>query len=207
VLTFISVGNDLTEELPLPGWFDWRGLRVYQLGARHGLPRLATEEDGSAPSDSMTQEEWLRRCVPHLRICRTPIDEPMNARWQQTASHLDSMARFCRRQQVPMGLVIVPGPFQVSPALCDALRRQAGYEAGQLDVALPQRRLAALAAEQGVPLVDLLPYFESSRECPFERRREELTDHGNQLAAEVVGRWIEQHYRTQIASARHAGTP
>ena len=115
------------------------------------------------------------------------------------------MARVCRRQQIPLAIVAVPGPFQVSSSLCDALRRQAGYEPAQVDVELPQRRLAAFAAENQLPLVDLLPYFKSSGHCTFERYQAQLNDHGNQVTSEVVGRWIEQHYRTQIASARHAG--
>ncbi len=205
VLTFFSVGNDLTEELPLPGWFDWRGLRMYQLGARSSTSGQPVETASS--TQPLSQEAWLRRCAPHLRVCRTPIDEHMNGRWQLAAAHLETMVRFCRRQDVPLALVVVPSPFQVNPPLCDALRRQAGYEPGQIDLSLPQRRLAALAADQCVPLVDLLPYFQSSGEAPYERYQQELNEHGNRVAADVVGRWIEQHYRTQIASARHAAAP
>jgi hypothetical protein len=70
---------------------------------------------------------------------------------------------------------------------------------------LPQRRLAAFAAEHNVAMLDLLPHFKSSGHCTYERFQPQLNDHGNQITADVVGRWIEQHYRTQIASARHAG--
>ena len=206
VITFISVGDDLTEELPLPGWFDWRGLRMYQLGARK--TSLGERFVGDrADSPDVSRETYLRRCSSHLAVCRTPIDGCMTARWQETNSHLAQMVRFCRRQEMHLALVVVPGPFQVNPTLCDALRRQAGYKPEQVDLHLPQRRLAALAAEQGMPVVDLLPYFNSSSQTPYERYQREFNDYGNQVAADVVGRWIEQHYRTQIASARHAAAP
>lgn len=206
VITFFSVGDDLTEELPLPGWFDWRGLRMYQLGARSSSQGERFVADRVQPQ-AISREAYLRRCASHLAVCRTPIDDEMNARWQETTGYVAQMVQFCRRQQIPMALVVVPGPFQVNPMLCDALRRQAGYEPGQVDLHLPQRRLAALAAEQGLPVVDLLPYFQSSGPALYERYQGEWNDEGNQLAAEVVGRWIEQHFRTQIASARHAANP
>jgi hypothetical protein len=205
VLTFFSVGDDLTEELPLPGWFDWRGLRMYQLGARSSS--LGERSTAAEQPLECSREAYLRRCASHLAVCRTPIDEAMSDRWQETTSYLAQMAHFCRRQQTPLALVVVPGPFQVNATLCDALRRQAGYEPGQVDLHLPQRRLAALAAEQGLPVVDLLPYFESSGAGLYERYQAHWNDEGNQLAADIVGRWIEQHFRTQIASARHAANP
>lgn len=206
VLAFFSVGDDLTEELPLPGVFDWRGLRMYQLSARNRSLGERCDPRKAALAEA-SREAYLRRCAPHLAVCRTPIDDRMSARWQEAKSHLTQMAAVCRRQQIPLALVVVPGPFQVNSTLCDALRRQAGYEPGQVDLHLPQRRLAALAGEQSIPVVDLLPYFQSSGEATYERYQHELNDHGNQLATDVIGRWVEQQYRTQIASARHAAVP
>lgn len=206
VLTFFSVGDDLTEELPLPGVFDWRGLRMYQLGARnrslgHRCDAAKTTSTGDC------REAYLRRCAAHLAVCRTPIDEQMGLRWQEARTHLSQMADICRRQQIPLALVVVPGPFQVNATLCDAMRRQAGYEPKQVDLQLPQRRLAALAGEQSIPVVDLLPYFQSCGQTTYERYQHELNEQGNRLATEVIGRWIEQQYRTQIASARQAAAP
>jgi hypothetical protein len=190
VLLFLSVGDDVTDELPLPGPFDWRCLGLYQLGAR----MLGSTTAGSAAGllePCRQREEYLRQIAGQFSVCRTPIDERMRRRWRATLRHLDDMLAFCRQRRIAAALVLVPGEFQVCPRLCESLRRQAGCEPGQVDLELPQRKLAQYADQRQVPLLDLLPHLRAASEPCYCRHQSSWNDQGNKLAAEVLGEWIK----------------
>ena len=205
VLTFISVGDDVTDELPLPGVFDWKSLGVYQLGARclgtpHGI--IAQPSCGHPAVDCLADREvYLQAACSRLAVCRTPIDQRMCGRWNETLAHLKAIVDTCERSKIAAALVLVPAEFQVSRPLCESLCRRAGYDQGQLDLDLPQRRLAAFADEHQVPVLDLLPHFRASRSAGYRRNERTWTDAGHDLAVEAVGQWLQRRYATQVAAA------
>jgi hypothetical protein len=203
VLTFVSIGDDVTQQLPLPGAFDWRGLAIYQIGARNKRP------GGVADCDPLVREipsrdAFLRDTARRLSVCRTPIEGPMHQRWQETVGHLEEIVRHCQRQHIPVGLVLVPGEFQVNPQLCRSLCLQAGFEPSQLDLELPQRRLLHFADDRHVPVLDLLPHFRSADPPPYLRNQVEWDDAGNTLAAQALTQWLRGRYGTQIAANAQA---
>ena len=203
VLTFLSLGDDVTRQLPTPGAFDWRGLGLYQLAARlTAAPGIALDE-----TCEIDREAYLRAASVQLAVCRTPLDETMLARWEESLAWLDRIARFCERNDIPQALVLLPGEFQVSPVLCDGLCRNAGYERGQIDLDLPQRRLAAFANDRELPLFDLLPHLRAAAEYPFERNGPRLNDGGQRVVAGALGDWLRRRYGTQVTARVQASVP
>jgi hypothetical protein len=84
------------------------------------------------------------------------------------------------------------------------LRRRAGYGTAQVDLGLPQRRLAAYACERDVAIVDLLPALRNSREPAFRRHETRLSDAGQRIAAETIGGWIDRQYGASITAVHLA---
>jgi hypothetical protein len=198
VLAFISIGDDITTA-PLgaeaPSAFDWRSLRSLQwIGGTLGLSTRIASPCDSVPSAPADYEGYLRHSAHRLAICRTPIEPAMHQRWRQTMGHLDGLVRACRRRSIAVALVLVPSEFQVCPGLCETLSRRVGYEANQIDLELPQRRLAGFAHERSLPVLDLLPHFRASASSPYNRHQCQLSDHGNQLVTETIGGWLQTRF-------------
>ncbi|MGE0610238.1 MAG: hypothetical protein AB7O62_24315, partial [Pirellulales bacterium] len=202
VLAYISIGDDICQPIPAPSLmnFDWRGLGAVQWS----VSSLTIPGSGPAHSASMQppveREEFLQTAASRLAVCRTPIAPELQRHWEQTFSHLESMARLCQRHGSTLALVLVPGEFQVSPTLCDSLRRHAGYEQGQIDLELPQRRLMEFAARRDLPVLDLLPYLRASHESPYERNDIHWNDRGNAIAANALAHWLQRQYGPQVAA-------
>jgi hypothetical protein len=78
---------------------------------------------------------------------------------------------------------------------------------GQLDPELPQRRVTQFAAQRNIPVIDLLPVFRSSQQAVYLPNRAEMSDHGIQLAVDVVGSWLLARYGSELASAQSAAGP
>ncbi|MCH8923477.1 MAG: hypothetical protein IIA67_10065 [Planctomycetes bacterium] len=211
VMLFISVGDDITSQLPTPGVFDWRGLHLYQAGARlfsdsrsaGRLPKeLAVEQPPSSPSD---RGDYLRRCAGRLSVCRTPLSSRMRRRWQEVEAHLQHVAQACRSRDVPLLIVVVPADFQVNPVLCDSMRRQMGYQSEQVDLELPQRRLREFAEVHDVLLLDLLPEFKADGAKLYLRHQSRWSKRGNTKAARLIDAWLRSRYPTGGERLARAG--
>ena len=136
--------------------------------------------------------------------CRTPLDETMHARWRRLESDLKGVAEVCKQQQIPLAIVLLPSDFQVNRELSDVVRRRLGWEAAEVDLELPQRRLAALAAEHRLAIFDLLPCLSQTDECTYVRHASQWNELGHELAAMSLGRWIYARYGTTIAATAQA---
>jgi hypothetical protein len=209
VLVFVSVGSDIIQPTPAPTVFNSQRLCTVQLGwlwLGHQSAGLSARSSNARPYAGATTDlqGYLRQCVEQLTVCRTPLDPPMQRRWRETFRYLDQMATSCRRHATPLALVVAPGEFQVSEQLCNVLRRRGGYEPGQLDVELPQRRLSAFAHQREVALLDLLPPLRNSAQPPFCRNESRLSDEGNHVAANVLADWITTQFGSSIASSQVA---
>jgi hypothetical protein len=204
VLVFLSIGHDIVSQEPMRSEYDWRSLRLVQCGSRLlQVPTACAASDRHAPAD-LGYEEYVRASGHHLAVCRTPIDADMQRHWRATTGHLDQLATHCRERGIAIGLVLVPCEFQVSSALCQTASRRMGYDAAQLDLELPQRRLARFAQERNLPVIDLLPHFRACGFSPYRRHASELNEQGNELATQVIGAWLETRYGPQIAATAQA---
>ena len=164
LLAFVSVADDIEGEPAGRDPFDWRALgltRAVQLcvGWQINGSELAPVESQPAAGD-----EWNRfvaACSPQLSICRKPMDGATQQRWKTTLGRFDSLVDTCRSANISLALVVIPSPLQTSRPLLDAVCRRTGCTPGDVDLELPQRRLAAYAADRKLPLCDLLPALRS----------------------------------------------
>ena len=205
VLAFFTVGHDVTADPSAPGPFDWRSLRLCRLAA---APLGLSTGGGEiiAAGESPDFEAYLSACTPRVTVCRTPTDAAIERHWQVTRTRLEDLVRSCHRLRTEVALVVVPEDFQVNAIVCQALRRRLGYEAGQLDLELPQRRLARLAEELELPVLDLLPYFRAAQSCTYARDDGMWNDQGNQVAGEAIGGWLQARFgATILAQTRRGG--
>lgn len=201
VLAMLSVGDDVTTRLPLPDTYDWRSLHSYQLGVRSLGPHVvgnAAETCFERPSNDY--EAYLQVAAARMAVCRTPMDEAMHRRWEETHIWLDRIADRCRRREIPFALVLVPDDYQLDAALCQTLRRRCGCRQEQLDLELPQRRLKLYAERRQLPVLDLLPHFRASHEAAYGRNSHLWNDHGNAVAADAIAGWLRTRYGTMLAS-------
>ncbi|MGD9724448.1 MAG: hypothetical protein AB7O59_24405 [Pirellulales bacterium] len=204
VLAMLSVCDDLTRDVPAPSWFDWRQFELARW-LRGTTAPAATVLTAKRAADF---ESFCRSVAPQLAACRTPIDERMRTRWQQTLQAVDGLVAQCDSTKVEVALVLVPGEFQVNRALCATLARRSGYAPGQLDVDLPQRKLACYAAKRRVPVVDLLPALRLLADSPYERNAETWNEDGHAAAAGAISGWLESRYGRQLGvSARLTSAP
>ncbi|MBL9123188.1 MAG: hypothetical protein JNG90_06115, partial [Planctomycetaceae bacterium] len=207
IVVLVSVGSDITDELPAPGIFDVRGLRIYQLAATTwGAPspqrdRAATVVDG--PAERLQRQVRSER---QLVVCRTPLDKSMRGRWVETYQHLDDLIRQAGRQEVEVVLAAAPSACQVSPSLCAQLQRRLGLAPASVDLELPQRRLASFAAGRDVTWIDLLPSLRQTAAPPFERSGDEFSAAGNQAVAQALEHCLATHHR-ELATPVAQATP
>ncbi len=205
VLAMLTVCDELTRERPASSWFDWRQLELARIAGAQPDAMPAAPAPAARAADF---ESFCGLVSPQLAACRTPIDQSMRHRWQQTFESVDLLAEACRAKNLPLAMVLVPGEFQLNRALRDTLARRAGYAPDQLDVDLPQRKLASYAAERRLPLVDLLPIWRLCRESPYERHAEHFSAAGHQATAAAIGGWLESRYGSQLAAtSRLSGAP
>ena len=195
VLIAVPVCLDVTRAQPAASWFDWR---QFELGRRFAPPAAPTEESAPAVADQETQ---LSNLAPQLAACRTPIDPAIRNRWQQTFAAVDRLVNDCRRRDVAVALVLVPGEFQINALLRDALARRCGYAREELDLELPQRKVAGFADACRVPTVDLLPSLRLCRQSPYVRHASTWNETGEDAVASAIGGWLESRYGRHLAMA------
>jgi hypothetical protein len=196
LLVFVSIGTDITEAPALPGPFDWRSLHLVQRSAglltHEAVSKVATRcaRLGHRHHES---SDW-EKLVGQLPICRVPVPEPLESRWQAVYGHLDTLLDRCRALDIEPMVVALPCEFQVDDKLCQTLCRRAGFRPEQIDIDLPQRRLASYAKDRGVEMLDLSPHLRASRRPNYECNSEHFNEEGNSLSAAILSDWLETRY-------------
>jgi hypothetical protein len=205
IVVLVSVGDDITEQVPAPGLFELRGLRLYQLAASTWLqPGRQANQLNTGSQQSSQHGEILSRAERQLVVCRTPIDETTRSHWDKTCSHLDDLIRHAQRRKIEVALVAAPSACQVCPSLCKQVQRRLGYAATNVDLELPQRRLAAFASGRRVTWIDLLPPLRETTTPAFERSSLELSAAGNEAVAQTLEHWIVGHFRQLVSPVAQA---
>jgi hypothetical protein len=204
VLVFVSAG-DLIGQTAARAELDWRRVRLARLAARW-WPANASALPGAEPAIESLRcasdyEDHLRRCGRRLSACRVPIDAGLDGLWNLAIRQLNDLCGQCQRRHLPLVLVVTPAEFQVDRRLSEILKRRAGLNSAQLDLEMPQRRLAQFAQARGLPLIDLLPYFRASEVSPFMRHSPDWNDRGHALAGQVLAGWLQSRLGGTIAAA------
>lgn len=204
VLICISVATDITEAPPLPGSFDWRSLHLVQrslaLSGRDAQWGDRARECTTASTDPASLK-CLDDAARQLEVCRVPVQDHLQTRWREVFAHLDGLVQRCRDDAITPILVGMPCEFQIDERLRETLCRRAGYREDQIDVDLPQRRLAAYATDRGIQMVDLMPHLRASRAPSYRCDADQFNKHGNSLAAIVLCDWLESQYGSTLLAS------
>lgn len=206
VLAFLSVGTDLSAMPATRGVFDWQGLRICQWSA--AALWSPGEQTASPQSPGVDEyETFLRREGELLKICRTPITAKMQARWQATLQELDALVVTSARQRTPLAFVLVPCAFQVDRRLCRRLCRRLGCDEKDIDLELPQRRLAQFADQHEIPTFDLLPRLRASETTPYVRHADGWNERGNRVVARALSQWLSAQFGTLLVGSPGTSQP
>jgi hypothetical protein len=204
VLLSVFVGNDITEELPAPRRLHprqhalvllcERGARLWQ--ERHARPAPAGPPDRLQPA--LAPATFRAVEARRLAVCLRTAPPGLETQWQRACAHLAAIVHDCRRRGVPLAVVLIPDEFQVNPAVLDQAVVDAGVTSEAVDVALPQRRLAAFFARHQVPCLDLLPHFAGAADT-YAAHDTHWNGAGNRLAAERLAAWLPDRLALKVA--------
>jgi hypothetical protein len=207
VLSFY-IGNDIHEDWAT-GFFSSAGskalhaFRVLLLVSRSSEPyeqvfsgetMIREEPDGTRTElPLMTEEKHVDREWKHLdALFRDPPDHRTRRAWRDTERAIREFVAICREQNLPVVATIAPDEIQVVPALFERVAREHGEPTSAFDLEYPNRRLAALFAELGVPALDFLPALrEAEARAPtYHLRAVHWNRHGNAVVAGVLAPWL-----------------
>ena len=171
--------------------------------ARTGAFRDVTQGAQGAPdldAPITTRERYLESVRRELAFFRGDGASAVARAWFDSLAGLTKIIALCRARGVPLAVVLSPSHVQVSRALLAEGARSAGVDPAGIDVAGPQRRLAAFFAERGVPVLDLLPAFErAARERDPDGFYLTNDTHwsvaGNEIAAQEIARFLADQLR------------
>ncbi len=209
VLSFY-IGNDIHEDWAT-GFFTSAGsktvhaLRVLLLVSRSSEPyqqvmsgeaMIREEPDGTRTElPLMTEEKHVDREWKHLdALFRDPPHHRTRRAWRDTERAIRDFVALCRAQGLPVVATIAPDEIQVVPALFERVAREHGEPTSAFDLEYPNRRLAALFAELGVPVLDFLPALRAAEaQAPtYHLRAVHWNRHGNAAAAAALEPWLAQ---------------
>jgi hypothetical protein len=209
VLVSVFVGNDITEELAAPRHLDPRQHALYLFGAR-GLKLLRERwRQGPAPTGAgdrlarppLSPETYRAVEARRLTVCLRPVPEAVERKWRRALDCLDGIVAECRGRGVPAAFVLIPDELQVNPHVLARAVADAGADAADVDVGLPQRRLAEFCAGRGVACLDLLPVLAGDGDA-YAPQDTHWNVRGNRLAAEAIRRWLGPECSPQINAER-----
>jgi len=194
VLVPLFLGNDILEPIAVPELLRFNPDALYvELLARRGYRLL--REYGRRPGAGklygpLSDEGYLELASRHLSICRK-VDSPTEQqRWAFALEQLRGLFADCRAHRVPVRVLLLPDEVQISKDLQARALKVRGWQAGDIDASLPNRRLLQFCANEQVPCLDLLPVFEQAGPAAYEPNDSHWNKLGNRLAAEAVAEWL-----------------
>ena len=135
-------------------------------------------------------DDYVRSRASSVYSCRATAGSAADSELRAAQNAVTRLADACRKQRVPLTLVLVPGDFQMSPQLTASFCRREELDPAALDLELPQRRWRALGEHLNVGVVDLLPALRASGDVVFCENSSEWNDRGISLAAETIARGL-----------------
>ncbi|MBA4016571.1 MAG: hypothetical protein C0483_05230 [Pirellula sp.] len=135
-------------------------------------------------------DDYVRNRASSVFACRAVDGSAADVELRAAQNAVTRLAEACRKQRIPLTLVLVPGDFQLSPQLTASFCRREELDPAALDLELPQRRWRALGEHLNVGVVDLLPTLRASGEVVYRENTSEWNDRGITLAAETIARGL-----------------
>jgi lysophospholipase L1-like esterase len=200
VLVPIFVGNDITEWIASPELrrFNPDALHVELLARRVG--RLALERWRVAAEDSkgfrmgrrppFSSRTYLELTAGRLVVCRKHQTGPDREKWRNVFNYLDAILRDCEARKVPVALLLLPDEFQVNADLLRRALELRSWSQDDIELLLPQKRLADFCQERGVPCLDLFDTIAAAGPDAYITNDGHWTPLGNRVAADTVAEWL-----------------
>jgi hypothetical protein len=139
--------------------------------------------------------------------CMRPEPTPV---WREaeraTRDALRELRTWCDAHDLPVLLFAIPTPMQIDPQERQRWLQRFDLDAADFDFRLPNRRLARLAREAGLPLVDLTDALaaEVARGVPISFETDEhWTATGHEVAAGLLLEPVMQHLVDTSPAAQH----
>ena len=155
------------------------------LGAQTSLPRgtPAFLDDPALEPPTFSHERFTEIERERLIVCNA-ADPNVERRY---AGMYESLTQFRRVLGDKLLVVVIPDEFQVNDALWSELV-SAQPRGGALDRTLPQRRLGAFCAREGIALLDLLePLRQAQKQARvYHLRDTHWNSNGHRLAGEAI---------------------
>jgi hypothetical protein len=154
-------------------------------------PATATALDTASPltlTAPLEYDDYVRsRAASVLASHKSPRAE-LDIRRREAQAALERVTRICRKHDIPVTLVLVPGEFQLSSSLTAAFCRRMQCHPSELETELPQRRWSALAEHLQVSTIDLLPALRENGEIVYLPNSADWNDRGQTIVAETIAR-------------------
>ncbi len=170
---------------PKKSWY--RKLHLYEFASR----RIRNMK-------SATSQEGFARAYtpPELYLCKkepSPETLEMYAIMEQLLLEVD---RFGKRQGVPIVFALAPSQFQVYESLWQEILAVAPEAGDSYDPSLPNDRLMEFGHQNGLMMIDLLPYLSSEsvkEELLYNREEQHWTPRGNEVVAEALQNYLNEN--------------
>ena len=198
VVVSCFVSNDLTDEPERLDWYPapvrfaarWRTWRLVRNAVTMARWRAWNRSLPAAPS--MSEDAWLAQERGRGFLYVKPWPRWLEEHAAGLERTYDRMAGLARRGRFPLVILLVPAAVQVDAPLAAAVA--AGRPDRSLDLDLPTRRLRALFARTGLPVIDLTPVYRAEaargREV-FQARDGHWNALGQLLAARAIARYAD----------------
>jgi hypothetical protein len=145
----------------------------------------------------LSEENFREVEARRLAVCLRDPSGSLEKNWRRSLGWLQDIVDECHAHQVPLAVVLIPDEFQVNLTVLDKALTVAPWQREELELELPQRRLAAFFAGRGVPCLDLLPSFRGVPDT-YAVRDTHWNVRGNRLAADCLTRWFKESFRPGI---------
>lgn len=154
-------------------------------------PATATALDTPSPrtlTSTLDYDDYVRGRAATVLASRKAPNSQLDARRRDTQAAMERIVRICRKHDVLVTLVLVPGEFQLSSSLTAAFCRRVQCDPSELETELPQRRWSAFAEHLQMPTIDLLPALREKGEIVYVPNSTAWNNRGQTIVAETIAR-------------------
>jgi lysophospholipase L1-like esterase len=174
----------------------WDGLRANSLllGKLFGVPVDPSVSTAPGAAPAAVEQERLNLTSFEWTILRDiPRTYWLDVAWPLFGAYLADVRDTAASVGAPLVVVAIPDMSQVDDQMHARTMANFRFRADEVDWQRPQRDLAAQATRAGVPLLDLLPLFQSlpDRSTLYLRIDTHFTAYGHQVTAQALARFLE----------------
>ena len=124
----------------------------------------------------------------------------MQTRWKAVEAAFESMAAICQAEHVELVVLAMPADFQIDERLLERYARLSGCRRDELDLGLPQRKLAAGAARAGAAFIDTRPELAPLAGGAYLPDGRLLSERAQTIVRGALAAWIQSHLSRAIAA-------